>query len=47
MDPLLRKGHAHKPRSNEPDVCPDCWGTGILENGSECLTCGGTGEIYE
>lgn len=47
MDPLLKKGHAHKPRLSEPDVCPDCKGRGYLANEEECSRCGGTGEIYE
>ena len=50
-DPILRKGHVHKQRVSEPDVCPDCLGTGTITDryvGTtiDCPTCEGSGEIY-
>lgn len=46
-DPILRKGHAHKMKELTPEVCPDCFGKGVLEDGEECPTCQGLGVIYE
>jgi RecJ-like exonuclease len=29
------------------DICPQCSGSGKLENGTDCPMCGGTGKIME
>ena len=40
-------GGPMKPREEEPQVCPECWGLGTDMNGEECPLCMGEGEIYE
>jgi len=45
-DDILKKGHAHKPKVSEPDICPYCSGLGTIYD-MECEACQGTGEIYE
>ena len=41
----LGKCHAHPVKRSEPQVCPDCRGTGYTDTRMECFTCGGEGEI--
>jgi DnaJ-class molecular chaperone len=48
-DPLLSKGHSHILKGHEPDVCPQCGGTGTLDdvyNENICPQCEGEGVIY-
>jgi DnaJ-class molecular chaperone len=33
-------------KETAPNVCPDCNGSG-RDNGRECRTCAGTGEVQE
>jgi hypothetical protein len=29
------------------DLCPNCGGKGINDDGSDCIVCGGTGKVTE
>lgn len=43
-DRWKKKGHVHKQKLPEPDVCPDCWGTGSID-GEDCPRCQGEGVL--
>jgi hypothetical protein len=48
-DPLLNKGHVHKDKQLEKDICYVCDGWGYLpEHGEDedCHICGGSGTLW-
>lgn len=46
-DEILKKGHAHALRKNEPRICPNCKGSGFFGAAKECPTCEGDGVLYD
>ena len=54
MDPLLSKGHMHRPTSAYvPALCPSCKGVGVVQvkyggdSVVDCEDCQGEGVLYE
>jgi RecJ-like exonuclease len=45
LDPSLGDETAPGTGGSRPTPCPDCDGTGRLEDGTKCSTCEGTGTL--